>query len=120
MAGHDPNAFTGAPLDRAGERRRDPAWLDAQRVDPAARAVLAGADGVHVTGGAAPRLALVPLSKAPAGEPLLLGLDGEGPVFAVEAPAGAVALLGLRDAAASLPQADAGLAAYAAALLNWH
>ncbi len=109
-----PNTFTGAALDRAGDRRRDDAWVAAQREDPEARAVMAGRDGVHVEDG---RLALVPLGQV-AGEPLLLGLDERGPVFAAEAGDGP--LLGLREAAASLPQADGGLAAYAAALLTWH
>ena len=30
-----PNTFTGAALDRAGDRRRDDAWVAAQRADPA-------------------------------------------------------------------------------------
>jgi NAD+ diphosphatase len=110
-----PNTFTGAALDRAGERRRDDGWVAAQRADPAARAVLASSEGVRVSDG---RLALVPLEQVD-GEPLLLGLDERGPVFAAEATAPG-ALMGLREAAASLPQADGGLAAYAAALLGWH
>ena len=110
-----PNTFTGAALDRAGDRRRDGAWVARQLADPAARAVVAGPDGVHVRDG---RLALVPLERL-GGEPLLLGLGEDGgPVFAAEAADGA--LMGLREAAATLPRADGGLAAYAAALLNWH
>jgi NAD+ diphosphatase len=110
-----PNTFTGAALDRAGDRRTDEAWVARQLADPAARAVLAGPEGVHVRDG---RLALVPLAEL-GGEPLLLGLGEDGgPVFAAEAADGA--LMGLREAAATLPRADGGLAAYAAALLNWH
>ena len=109
-----PNTFTGAALDRAGDRRGDDDWVAAQLADPAARAVVAGAGGVHVAGG---RLALVPLAEL-GGEPLLLGLGEDGPVFAAEAANGS--LMGLREAAATLPRADGGLAAYAAALLNWH
>ena len=128
----DPNTFTGAALDRVAERRRDDGWVAEQRAHPAARAVVAGRDGVHVTGGGAPRLALVPLQRAPGGgtqglleqavtaEAPLLGLDRAGPVFAAEADGAPFALLNLREAAASLPQADSGLAAYAAALLAWH
>jgi NAD+ diphosphatase len=116
-----PNTFTGAALDRAGERRRDAAWLGEQRAHPRARAVVASRDGIHVTAGDNPRLALVPLAHTSDDEPLLLGLDDAGPVFAAEASGGAQAsLLGLREAAASLPQADSGLGAYAAALLGWH
>ena len=109
-----PNTFTGAALDRAGDRRGDDAWVAAQLADPAARAGVAGPDGVHLRDG---RLALVPLAEV-GGEPLLLGLDGGTPVFAAEAANGS--LTGLREAAATLPRADGGLAAYAAALLNWH
>jgi NAD+ diphosphatase len=114
--------FTGGSLDRVAERRGDPAWLAAQVADPAARAVLAGEDGIHVTAAGEPRIALVRLAEVDATEPLLLGLDADGPVFAVEtgAPAGGTQVLGLRAAAAALPAEDAGLAAHAAALLNWH
>jgi NAD+ diphosphatase len=133
--------FTGERLDRVAERRGDDAWLAAQAAHPAARAVLAGDDGIHVTIDGQPRLALLELAALDATEPLLLGLDDAGPVFAVDAdradggpPRPAVAArgegpersdtgtrpLGLRPAAAVLPTADAGLAAHAAALLNWH
>ena len=139
--------FTGERLDRAADRRTDPEWVAAQAESPDARAVLAGDAGIHVSGD---RLALVPLAALDAREPLLLGLDAAGPVFAVDAngdsaapvsaadqrwtargaiaaqgegaldPATGTRPLGLRAAAAVLPQADAGLAAHAAALLNWH
>jgi NAD+ diphosphatase len=116
--GADRITFTGEELDRAAEHRADGDWLAAQAADPAARAVLAGTGGVHVTDGAEPRLALVPLARLDTSDPVLLGLDSTGPVYAVEA--NGAGLLGLRDAAASLPPADAGLAAHAAAMLNWH
>ena len=76
-----PNTFTGAALDRAGDRRGDDAWVAAQLADPAARAVVVGRDGVHVAGRAGSR------SSRSAGrrrQPLLLGLDADGPVFAAE------------------------------------
>jgi NAD+ diphosphatase len=136
--GTDAITFTGEVLDRVAEHRDDPGWLAAQAADPAARAVLAGDAGITVTGDDEPRVALVPLAPLDAAEPLLLGLDATGPVFAVDADgrsngrtigAGAwdgedagtgMRPLGLRAAAAALPPADAGLAAHAAALLNWH
>jgi NAD+ diphosphatase len=122
MAG-DAITFTGEALDRVAEHRGDPGWLAAQAADPAARAVLAGDGDVHVRDDREPRLALVPLAPLNAAEPVLLGLDETGPVFAVDAD-GATGTgtrpLGLRAAAAALPPADAGLAAHAAALLNWH
>src|SRR4051794_5262473 len=123
----EPNAFSGATLDRAADGRKDPAWVEAQRRHPAARAVLAGTAGGHLATGAQPRLALVPLAAAPAhAPPLLLGLDDAGPVFAVDVdppgdalprpligaygsgtpdPATGTRPTGLRDAVAALPQA---------------
>jgi NAD+ diphosphatase len=142
-----PNAFTGARLDRAGDaRRRDPDWVAAQRRHPAARAVLAGDEGVVMDGD---RLLYVPLAEAPPREPLLLGIDDAGPLFAVDldappagtsdrparliagglprgsgverpAPATGPRPVALREAAAVLPREEGGLVAYVAALLNWH
>jgi NAD+ diphosphatase len=135
----EPNAFTGAALDRAGDgRRQDPEWLAAQLEHPGARALVAGDRGLLVRDG---RIALVPLGGLDGSEPVLLGLDGAGPVFAYDEDpvhdglpplvgAGGVRSepppesdgerLGLRQAAAILSRADGGLAAYACALLNWH
>ena len=137
----DPNTFTGAALDRAEDgRRRDDEWIAAQVDHPRARTLVAGSGGVAVGDG---HLMLTPLGDAPgkAGA-VLLGLDDEGPVFAVDEdapPAGegrpglvgaggrrgepapeVEGRVGLRNAALVLPQAEGGLAAYAAALLNWH
>jgi NAD+ diphosphatase len=138
----EPNAFSGARLDRAADERKDPVWVAAQLEHPGARAVVTGDAGVLVTVTDPPRVALVPLGEAPGGgEPLLLGLDEAGPVFAVDAdpdhdivpppliaahgvgepdPATATRPYGLRDAVASLPQSDGGLVAYACAVVNWH
>src|SRR5689334_133993 len=135
----EPNAFTGAPLDRVADERKDPAWVAAQREHPHARALLAGDAGVHVLTGDPARLALVPLHEAPAAEPILLGLDATGPVFVVDtdpagepppalvgshtvkAPHGAPTRpVGLRDVVGELPREAGGLVAYAASLVNWH
>jgi NAD+ diphosphatase len=138
----EPNAFTGAGLDRVPDARKDPAWVAGQRRHPRARALLAGDAGVHVLAGAPGELALVPLAEAPAAtEPVLLGVDAVGPVFAVDtdapgepprplvgsrpepadAPAGAgTRPVGLREVVAELPREAGGLIAYASALVNWH
>ena len=133
------NAFTGAALDRAGDqRRRDAAWVQAQREEPAARAIVAGDTGLRIVDDALER---VPLTELDGAEPLLLGIDADGPLFAVDEDPprdGRVPMVGsggmrgeppegeranrvpLRIAAARLSQEDGGLAAYTAALLNWH
>jgi NAD+ diphosphatase len=133
---NDMQAFTGAKLDRADDaRRRDAAWLQGLREHPGARAIVAGTGGVRVEG---TRLARVPLNGA--ATELLLGLDAEGPLFALdedapqegvppligaggvrgEPPAPSEERIGLRQAAMVFSQEDGGLAAYTAALLNWH
>jgi NAD+ diphosphatase len=138
------NAFTGAALDRAGdERRRDDVWVAEQRAHPGARAVLAGNAGVVMDGD---RLVQVPLAELPSGEAFLLGIDADGPLFAVdidapieEKPAPLIASglprgwgaerpqvtggprpVPLREAVTVLPQGEGGLLAYVASLLNWH
>jgi NAD+ diphosphatase len=145
----EPNAFTGASLDRVADERKDPAWVAEQAAHPSARAVLAGDAGVHLTADDPPRLALLPLADVRRdGDPVLLGVDENGPVFAVDAePSGEAPRrliggagargrpapglpdaipgepsrpAGLRDAVAVLPRTDGGLVAYACAVLNWH
>jgi NAD+ diphosphatase len=136
----DPNALTGAAVDRAEDgRRRDPGWVAEQRGHERARAVVAGDAGVLIEGD---RLGRVPLADLEAEPALLLGLDEEGPLFAVDegpphergsrAPmvgAGgrrgepapeAPGRMNLREAAQVLSQSEGGLVAYVTALLNWH
>lgn len=109
----EPVTFAGAVLDRAADRRTDEAWIAAARSDPRARAVLVGRGGVALAGD-------VPLLAPLEGDGIFLGLTGGGaPLFAAPAPDGAE-LTGLRAAAATLSHADAGLVAYAAALVHWH
>ena len=140
-----PNALSGAEIDRAADRRRrDGDWLEAQRADPKARALVLSDAGVR---GSANGLDLIPLGEAvaaldPAGpEPVLLGIDMAGPLFAIdedlpregkrarligaggmrgEAPPQADGRIGLRVAAQSFRQEQGGLLSYAAATLNWH
>ncbi len=138
----EPNAFAGAALDRAADgRRRDGTWLAAQRAHPHARALVAGSAGVRAAGDAIDLEPLTAALDAGAAEPILLGLDATGPVFALDedepvdgVSPGSVGAggrrgepgpqardrLGLREAASLLGQAEGGLVAYAAAVLNWH
>ncbi len=127
MLADDP-AFTGMVLDRAAIERKDPDWVARLLEDASTRAVAAGHDGVLMRAGDTPELART--RPAPDAEPILLGLDPGGAVFAVDLdslapPQRAAAIdgaevVGLRDAGAVLPPAEAGLAAYVMALLNWH
>ena len=108
--------FAGAGLDRAAAERRRPEWVEARREEPGARALVLSERGVWMEDG---RLLLV----RPGDGAVFLGLSGDVPVFATDAgedePASG-APAGLREAASELPAAEAGLAAYAAALLTWH
>jgi len=117
------NTFAGVRLDRAGIRRTDQRWVAERLADDSSRALLVAQDGVYVD--SASRPALVPLRALPQlEEPVLLGLDGEGAVFAVgadglNAPLDA-RLMGLREVGALLSPEDAGLLAYGTAMVNWH
>jgi NAD+ diphosphatase len=123
----DHRPFTGMALDRAAELREDPERVSSLLADPEARAVAAGRDGVLVTGDAVSRIAL---NAHAANEPLLLGLEDGTPLFAVDLEHLAASerdslthdatIVTMRQAGTTLPQSEAGLAAYAAALLNWH
>jgi NAD+ diphosphatase len=113
----EPVTFAGGALDRAADRRADEAWIAAARNDPRARAVVVGPTGVALAGEA---LRLVGLDGLEAADGHFLGIaEGGVPLFVLPAPDG-TELTGLRDAAATLSQADAGLAAYASALAHWH
>lgn len=107
-------AFIGGDLDRASVRRRDPAWLAAQRADPAARSLVLSEEGLWIDDG---RLALT----VPNGDCVFLGLAGGRSLFAREAGGSEPGRpAGLREAATELPAQEAALGAYAASLLSWH
>lgn len=137
----EPNTFSCAGLDRAEDgRRRDTAWVAEQAAHRRARAVVLTDGGVRMQGDRLARMPVGDLGAAPVS--VLLGLDDEGPVFAFDGgpppedghrpfflgaggrrgePApDEPGVLSLRDAAQRLGQRDGGLAAYAAAVLNWH
>ena len=130
------NTFAGNPLDRASDRRSDPAWL-ADRL--AADTTLAlplwnGAPFVERHGEGGVRLAYIPPNLAQelsgGNERLLfLGLWKETAVFAVDLDgsadpaAGPLEGLGrfedLRGLALRLPGADAAIAATAKGVFEW-
>ena len=150
--------LAGNPLHRAGNERRDPNWLSAalagegarflpvQRLkvavttaDGRERSVLAGRIAPapragHGAGEGSSRLAWARGGEwlEGAGEPVLLGLDGDDARFAVDVsdvpepaavsfgPGSGVEFQGLRTAAPSLPARDAAIAAQARSLVAWH
>jgi NAD+ diphosphatase len=108
--------FSGAALDRASALRRRPEWVEEQRANPSARAVLMSARGVVLEDG---RLVMA----RPGTDAVFLGLLDGVPLFAehigdAEPERGRPA--GLREAATELPAGEAALAAYAGSLLAWH
>jgi NAD+ diphosphatase len=105
--------FSGAVLDRAPEKRRDPGWLAGLRARPDARALVMSERGLWMDNGG---LLLV----APGPDAVFLGLDGERPLFATDTEPQTGHPAGLREAASELPAEQAALGAYAAALLSWH
>ena len=153
--------LAGNPLHRAGNERRDPAWIEAalagertrflpvQRlkvpvvaVAPGHRAGEVGRSapggvGAPVRSGMPPTVHRLAWAKPDdwlgrAGEPILLGLDGDAPRFAVDVSAfpepaadlcglgTGVEFQGLRTAAPNLPAEDAAIAAQARSLVGWH
>lgn len=128
------NTFAGNPLDRAGDRRADPAWLAEQARDPAALTLAFLNGQALIETGAEPRLAWLSLPAvrtAAVGPEVFLGLWKTTPVFAIELdegadlPDGPVQQAGefveVRAAAAAavLPHVDAAMAGTAKSLFDW-
>ena len=132
--------YAGGALDRAAKLRHDDDWVSAAFVGDDARAVLIYNDQNLVAGWgngeATPRAAMLPLSAVRDRLPsdsftwVLLGIDGQTPVFAVDMPAEAIAsvpeieeagtFVDIRRVGALVPPEDAALLSYARALLGWH
>lgn len=107
-------AFNGNPLDRAGEKRHDADWLAARLADPAT-AVIAFRDGKPLL--LDDVLARVPYASETA---LFLGVLGETAWFAVEHEQDAAGFTEMRAAALLLSDEQAGIAASAKSLFDWH
>jgi NAD+ diphosphatase len=129
--------FTGMSLDRAMDERSDPGLVARLVEDPAARTLAASEAGVLISNGGSPELFRSPLAREAAAmaaqtgdEPMLLGLDGGVGMFAVDLDAlpqrarmsstDGGKIVSLREAGAVLSRPESALAAYLAALLNWH
>jgi NAD+ diphosphatase len=120
--GFGPLAFGGSPLDRAGYRRTDPAWLAQQH----ARGLFLPfwQDQPLLKGEAAAFLAGRPEWEGC--QSVFLGLDGGQPLFAVALPDDPepvfedAAFQQMRAAAMILPGRDCAIAGQAKAMLDWH
>jgi len=135
-----PNIYTGSPLDRAGEKRTDEAWVTAALNHPntlfapvwRSRSLMRGVaegrpEAVFVTGEAA---AAFRPSEGTEGRPwAFLGLKGEIAVFTVDIseaedplpllPADMGEFADLRAVAGTLPAQDAPVLAHARGLMHW-
>jgi NAD+ diphosphatase len=124
--------YSRLDLDRASALRSDTAWLAAQLRDAAATVVPMWRDQCLVRDG---RPVMVPMPAAAellgrAGDPVLLGLASNGPVFAADLSAlsepdavgiaTAQAVMDVRGLFGGLSEADAALLACAKGLLHWH
>jgi NAD+ diphosphatase len=124
-----PYAFAGATLDRAAELREDAEALKQRYESPAARLLVVRADGrVPVLAGGG--LAGVPVdavdASCDAAQASFLGIDAAHSWFALTLPVETDAALpdgaqwvDLRTATTLLAPHEAGLAAYARALVHW-
>lgn len=132
------NVFAGNRLDRAGPRRRDDAWVEALRADPASRflALRRLEALIDATNGAAGIAWLdraeVAGDLAAGAQSVLLGLEGASAFFAIDvserpdgggaAPpfAGQGAFQDIRRVAGQVPRADAAMLAQARSMIDWH
>jgi NAD+ diphosphatase len=105
--------FSGAVLDRAPGKRRDPDWVAAVRERADARALVMSERGLWMEDG---RLLLLP----PGPDAVFLGLSDDRALFAMDTEPASGHPAGLREAASELPAEQAALGAYAASLLSWH
>ena len=133
----DAPTFTGMLLDRAMDEREDPAAVARLLGDPGARVLVGSEEGVLIGDGDSPALLRMAVARQVADraaqtedEPMLLGLEDGVAVFAAdldelterdrEELVDGGRVVSLREAGAILSRPQAGLAAYLAALLNWH
>ena len=126
-------ALSRSVLDRAADRRRDPAWLDQAWARPDTQVVVVATDRLAVSPDHA-RLTFVKAADAPPGERAFLGIDrdaGAGryadgrAVFAVlldptDDRSGDDGFATLREAGAFLDDREAGIAVHSIGLANWH
>jgi NAD+ diphosphatase len=119
--------FSGGPIDRRAELRRDAAALADAWNSAEARFLPVWEARCVVRDGAAARLQREEIGRwlPPPERGIFLGCEGRRPLFAValdgsEAPAALGHFAGLRELISGLPAAEAALLGYARAMVNWH
>ncbi len=124
--------YAGLSLDRATDRRADPAWVAGLTADPRARVRPLWRDQCLVAGDppAPCKLLVGAVDGAGPADLVLLGLDGGAPDFALDLSdltltgalrvTGADAAADIRSLFAGLPAGEAGALAYARGLLCWN
>jgi NAD+ diphosphatase len=125
------NVFAGPYLERASHLRSDPAWFESALHDAGSRVVPVWNSRNLVGGADSPRAALLELADVPVAgrngnDLILLGRFGGANLFAYEiestepppAPDGS-RFEDLRLTAANMPEDEAGLLAYARAMIWW-
>jgi NAD+ diphosphatase len=127
IAGAGPIPYAGLGLDRAGDRRADPAWVTGLAADPRAVVRPMWNDECLVAGGTP---VVLPAAGWDAARLVLLGLDGDVPTFAADlsglpkdealARTGADGTADIRTLYAGLPAEEAATLAFARGLLRWH
>jgi len=125
---HAPLAFTVSPIERGGNNRANPDWIDRMMGDQRARAHLYWRGKPLMQGGRLSEVSAGALDWLPLdGEPVLLGEDSRGPVLAacldpsIEEPDPGVegAFEDARMTADGMDIDDAGIMAQGRALLEW-
>jgi NAD+ diphosphatase len=132
--------YAGGHLDRAAAQRRDESWVASMLTHPAAQIVplrddrnLVHGFGIGMSELRAVSSPIADLARRIVDDELtwvLLGLEGEVPVFATDvstlddealsAVANGATFIELRKVGAALSTRDAALLAYARAMLGWH
>jgi NAD+ diphosphatase len=127
-----PMPYSGLTLDRASSRRGDPAWVAALRDHAGAHVIPLWRDHCLVRDRSPVTLPADAARDilAVAAEPVLLGLDSEGGVFAADLSsldepdalklARADVVLDVRGLVATVTAAEAGTLAYARGILHWN
>ena len=127
---HDKHIFTGEYLDRAARLRTDAGYLEAARDDLQTRYVPVWRGKSLLAGGSKPRAVWLSVNElrtlgADPADGIFLGLKDQQAVFALEMQdahglADQGEFLELWRTAQGLPRDEAGILAYAKAMVEWH